>query len=160
MKQSSKLKRRMVYAPDGESLVSEVTFDANEQSPISDSANVRLEASNSISVTKRYRETRLNGEVQKAPFPNSFTIWDIRISIPKKDIGQMFLEEGSKIVIQDTFSNGLSYDDVMNNTPEPTRSGNTLTWEFDAPTLAEQIYRIPTFLNLRQKKLVNQELHY
>lgn len=134
-----KIKTENGISPDGESLVSEVTFDANEQSPISDSANVRLEASNSLTVTKRYRETRLGGEVQKAPFPNSYTIWDIRISIPKKDLGQMYLEEGSKIVVQDTFSNGLSYYDVMDNTPEPIRSGNTLTWEFDAPTVAEQM---------------------
>src|SRR5690625_7816625 len=51
----------------------------------------------------------------------------------------MFLIEGSKIVIRDTFDSGLSYYDVMNNTPTPEISGRTLTWEFDAPTLQQQM---------------------
>src|SRR5690625_7138295 len=51
----------------------------------------------------------------------------------------MFLIEGSKIVIRDTFDSGLSYYDVMNNTPTPEISGRTLTCEFDAPTLQQQM---------------------
>jgi len=126
-------------SPNGAELKAEVSFEANEQAKITDDATVKINASSSISVSKKFKEARLSGNVQRAPFPGSYTIWDIKVSIPKKDIGQMFLKEGSKIVIRDTFDSGLSYYDVMNNTPTPEISGRTLTWEFDAPTLQQQM---------------------
>ncbi|CAM4158756.1 adhesive domain-containing protein [Lederbergia lenta] len=126
-------------SPQGAELTAQASFEANNQPKITEDAVVKIDASSSISVSKKFKETRLSGKVQKAPFPGSYTIWDIKVSIPKKDIGQMYLKEGSKIVIKDTFSNGLTFYDVMDDTPTPTLSGRTLTWEFDAPTLAEQM---------------------
>lgn len=126
-------------SPHGAELTAQASFEADNQAKITDDAVVKLDASSSISVSKKFKEARLSGNVQKAPFPGSYTIWDIKVSIPKKDVGQMFIKEGSKIVIKDTFSDGLTFYDVMDNTPTPVLSGRTLTWEFDAPTLAEQM---------------------
>src|SRR5690625_58250 len=124
--------------PNNTELKAEVSFEANEQEKLTDDATVLVKASNSLAVSKQFTEARLSGDVQKVPFPGSYTIWDIKVNIPKKDVGQLFLKEGSKITVTDTFSDGLTYYDVMGGTPEPDRSGRTLTWEFDAPTIMEQ----------------------
>lgn len=145
------------HSPNGAQLTATASFEADNQPQVTDDALVKVNAASSISVTKQYKETRLSGVVQLAPFPGSYTIWDIKVSIPKKDVGQMFIKEGSKIRITDTFTNGLTYYDVMDNTPEPTRSNRTLTWEFDAPTLAQQVQAEGDFytIDLRVRLQVN-----
>ncbi|KGX84743.1 SpaA isopeptide-forming pilin-related protein [Pontibacillus litoralis] len=125
-------------SPAGASLEAIATLQT-ETKEFFDNAIVNINASSAVSVSKEYKQARLGGEVVKAPFPESFTIWDIKVSVPKKDVGQMYVQEGSKIIIQDTFSSGLKFHDVMNDTPQPTVTGNTLTWEFDAPTIQEQM---------------------
>ncbi|NWO15098.1 adhesive domain-containing protein [Virgibacillus sp.] len=125
-------------APHDAELTATATLETDEET-FSDSTKVNIIASNAISVSKKFKEARYNGSVHKAPFPGSFTVWDIKVSIPKKDVGQMFIKPGSTIIIQDTFDAGLSYYDVMNNTPQPSVSGRTLTWKLDAPTLQEQM---------------------
>lgn len=155
-----KVKTENLISPNGAELNAVATLqvtDKEQTQEFVDDATVRINASGSVSVSKKYKETRLGGNVQKAPFPGSYTIWDIKVSIPKKDVGQMLLKEDSKIVITDTFSRGLTYYDVMNNTPEPTVSGRTLTWELDAPSIAEQMEADGEFftVDLRVRLQVN-----
>ncbi len=144
-------------SPNQASLTAQASFTADNQSEITDDATVSIDASSAVSVTKKFKEATLNGQVKKAPFPNSYTIWDIKVSIPKKNVGQMFIKEGSKIVIKDTFSNGLTFDDVLNGTPQPTVSGRTLTWEIDAPTFEQQMEADGEFftMDLRVRLRVN-----
>lgn len=144
-------------SPHGAELTAQASFEADNQPEITDDATITVNASNTVSVTKKFKEVRLSGNVQKAPFPGSFTIWDIKVSIPKKDVGQMFIKEGSKIVIRDTFSSGLTFYDVMDNSPQPSVSGRTLTWEFDAPSIAEQMTADGEFftMDLRVRLQVN-----
>lgn len=146
-------------SPNNADLAAQASFTADNQSEITDDATVSIDASSAVSVSKKFKEARLSGEVKKAPFPNSYTIWDIKVSIPKKDVGQMFIKEGSKIVIKDTFSNGLTFYDVMNDTPQPTVSGRTLTWEIDAPTFEQQMEADSEFftMDLRVRLRVNND---
>ncbi|SFM46563.1 anchor [Gracilibacillus orientalis] len=123
------------FSPNGHELAAQATFQSNEQLPVSDDAIVTIESSSSASVSKQYLSVQ--GNDNNIPTPGSKTLWEIKLEIPKKDIGQMFLKEGSQITITDLLPDGLSYDS-MDSGPNPVQNEDELTWQFDAPTIEEQ----------------------
>ncbi|UOQ49319.1 hypothetical protein MUN88_04125 [Gracilibacillus caseinilyticus] len=123
------------FSPNGYELVAQASFQANEQLPVSDGATVTIESSGSASVSKEFRS--VEGNDRNIPTPGSKTLWEIKLDIPKKETGQMFLKEGSEITIADLLPDGLSFDS-METGPTPTLNGNELTWQFDAPTIDDQ----------------------
>lgn len=122
-------------SPNGENLTAIATFEAIEQEPITDSATVSIDASGAINSSKQFLEVT-NSE-RNLPYPNSNTLWEIKIDIPKKDTGQLYMKEGSQVVLTDTLPSGLTYVSTQVG-PEPTQAGNELTWTFDAPSIEEQ----------------------
>ncbi|WP_284140515.1 SpaA isopeptide-forming pilin-related protein [Virgibacillus sp. LDC-1] len=122
-------------SPNGYALEAGATFQATEQPPVFDNAVVNIEAASATSVSKKFIGVQNND--RNLPSPGAKTLWKIKLDIPKKDTGQMFLKEGSQIIMTDTLPAGLSYDS-MESGPEPVQNGNVLTWQFDAPTLNEQ----------------------
>ncbi|WP_054860756.1 adhesive domain-containing protein [Gracilibacillus sp. JCM 18860] len=122
-------------SPNGYELTAQATFKANEQLPVSDDAMVSIEASSSASVSKQFLS--VEGEGNNIPTPGSKTLWEIKLDIPKKEKGQMFLKEGSQLIIKDLLPHGLSYDS-MESGPSPTQNGDELIWQIDAPTIDDQ----------------------
>lgn len=122
-------------SPEGTELIGKAMFEADEQPAISDEAIVHINASNTITSSKQFLEVSNND--RNLPYPNSNTVWEMKVSVPKKDTGQMYIKEGSQIVITDTLPAGLTYVSTEKG-PEPTQSGNQLTWTFDAPTIDDQ----------------------
>src|SRR5690625_4416183 len=127
--------------PNGTELIARASFIADEQEEITDDASLTIKAAKALSVSKRFKEARSGGQPLFGPRPGSFTYWDIKVDIPKETVGQMFLKEGSKIIIKDTFSSGLNDFNLISSSPtlnNPVISGRTVTWELDAPTIVEQ----------------------
>ncbi|ENH95978.1 cell wall surface anchor family protein, partial [Gracilibacillus halophilus YIM-C55.5] len=122
-------------SPDGEQLTANASFEADQQPSISDDATVAITTSSSIDVSKTFQEVTDN-DLNLAT-PNSTTLWEMKLDIPKNKEGQMYLKEGSEIIITDTLPDGLSYVSTAQG-PEPVQDGNTLTWTYDAPTIEEQ----------------------
>ncbi|UOQ87028.1 SpaA isopeptide-forming pilin-related protein [Gracilibacillus salinarum] len=121
--------------PNATKLNMTASFEADQQAIVDDSAQVIVDSSTTISVSKNF--TKAIGNDRNLPIPNSDTVWKISVDIPKKSIGQSYIEEGSKITVVDTIPNGLNYDSTSKG-PEPDQSGNQLTWTFDAPSIEEQ----------------------
>ncbi|WP_055736601.1 MULTISPECIES: SpaA isopeptide-forming pilin-related protein [Bacillaceae] len=119
----------------GTELDVQASFVADQFEPVQDLAIVVIDASTTISASKRYTEAR--GNDRNIPIPNSQTVWEMNVDIPKNNIGQNYLEPGSQITVVDTLPNGLSYQSTITG-PEPEQNGNTLVWTFEAPSVEEQ----------------------
>ncbi|HEY4599751.1 MAG TPA: prealbumin-like fold domain-containing protein [Cerasibacillus sp.] len=141
-----KVETKNGYTPNGTKLEAKASFESDEREKVQGEALVTVISSSAISVNKMFTGEVWNGvegEWQKiAPFPDHITKWLIEVEIPKNDIGQMYLKEGSKVVITDTLPDGLSYDLSYvwgtNDLSSPREEGDQLIWEFDAPSLEEQ----------------------
>lgn len=98
-----------------------------------------VDASSSLASSKKYAKTldTNNAEKTDPPTAGDTGVWSIKISADKKDTGLLYFKEGSKIKIVDTIPDGLTY--VNDNASGVyDASAKTVTWEFDAPTTAEQ----------------------
>lgn len=96
-------------------------------------------SSKEVVATKKFVESIKDKESSLVASPGSETIWQIKVNIPKREYGTMGLKSGTKIIVEDTFSKEMSYLDVMNGTPEPTKvDSNKLRWEIDVPPITEQ----------------------
>ncbi|MCC2249809.1 LPXTG cell wall anchor domain-containing protein [Virgibacillus sp. AGTR] len=130
-----KLQTSNGFTPDGTELEISASFEADEQKKVDDNALVVVDASNPINITKRF--TDVQGNERNLPTPNSQTVWEINVDIPKNSTGQLYIDENSQITVIDTLPDGLSYDSTING-PEPEQNGNQLIWTFDAPSFDDQ----------------------
>lgn len=122
---------------DGKELKTKVTFTDKENEFV-DEATVRVKASNSIVLDKTYLGADFNGPLI-APIPNSYIKWSIKVSIPKKETGQMYLKEGSEIIVKDNLPNYLNFSHMITSgQPEPIVNGKEVLWKFKAPSLEKQ----------------------
>lgn len=124
------------FSPTGTELTIGATFEATEQELITDNATVIVEASGAITSSKQFLRVKEN--TTNLAYPNSTTLWEIKLNIPKKDNGQLYAKEGTQIIVTDSIPAGLTYES-MEIGPNPTQSGNELTWTFDVPSLEDQI---------------------
>ncbi|MGM8366647.1 SpaA isopeptide-forming pilin-related protein, partial [Virgibacillus sp. W0181] len=139
-----KLQTKNGYIPNGTQLTATAFFEADEQAQVNDEASVVVDASNPVSITKQFSGVQDND--RNFPTPNSQTVWEINVDIPKSNIGQLYLEENSQITVVDTLPEGLTYQSTTNG-PEPEQNGNQLSWTFDAPALADQQAAEDTLFN-------------
>ncbi|WP_307724221.1 adhesive domain-containing protein [Cerasibacillus quisquiliarum] len=137
-----KVKTENLNSPNGAELNAIATLqvtDKEQTQEFIDDATVKINSSGAINISKEYIRAEKNQETILAPTLNSYIRWEITVDIPKKDIGQMYLKEGSKIVITDTLPQGIEFTKMnRQSAPQPTQNGNKLTWEFDAPSLLGQ----------------------
>ncbi|KYG28256.1 SpaA isopeptide-forming pilin-related protein [Alkalihalobacillus trypoxylicola] len=129
---------------NGTGLEVQASFEADQFDEVQDTATVVVDASTTISASKRYTEAR--GNDRNIPIPNAQTIWVMNVDIPKNSTGQNYLEPGSQITVVDTLPNGLSYHSMVDG-PEPERNGNVLTWTFEAPSIEDQEAAEETLFN-------------
>ncbi|GIN08649.1 hypothetical protein J1TS1_27940 [Shouchella clausii] len=129
---------------NGTELGVQASFEADQFGEVQDTATVVIDASTTISASKRYTEAR--GNDRNLPIPNAQTVWKMKVDIPKNNIGQNYLEPGSQITVVDTLPNGLTYHSTITG-PEPEQTGNTLTWTFEAPSIEEQEAAEDTLFN-------------
>ncbi|WP_340504327.1 SpaA isopeptide-forming pilin-related protein [Enterococcus faecalis] len=108
-------------------------------------ATEAINASSSLSTSKTYLKTLdSNGdEKDTPPLAGDTGIWNIKVSAAKKTTGLLYFKERSKITVVDTLPDGMTYvSDNANGTYN--NNEKTITWEFDAPNLAEQQVAIDT----------------
>ncbi|TSB48561.1 SpaA isopeptide-forming pilin-related protein [Alkalicoccobacillus porphyridii] len=129
---------------NGSELEVQASFEADQFDEVQDTATVVVDASTTISASKRYTEAR--GNDRNIPIPNAQTVWVMNVDIPKNSTGQNYLEPGSQITVVDTLPNGLSYHSMVDG-PEPEQSGNVLTWTFEAPSIEDQEAAEDTLFN-------------
>ncbi|MFD2706956.1 SpaA isopeptide-forming pilin-related protein [Salibacterium lacus] len=122
-------------SPNNAELEASASFSADQQSSITDNAVVNITTSSAVDVSKSFLEVENND--LNIPSPGARTLWEIQVDLPKNEDGQMYMKEGSQVVLEDTIPDGLSFDG-METGPAPQQNGKTLTWNFDAPTLNEQ----------------------
>ena len=103
----------------------------------SDNALVTSKSAVSASISKEFSKAMLGGN-KVAPSPGSSTEWVIKVSVPKKALGQMYLKPGSDIVVEDQLPAGLTFKNMITgNKPTSTANGK-IRWVFKAPTIAAQ----------------------
>ncbi|MDO7270250.1 SpaA isopeptide-forming pilin-related protein, partial [Shouchella clausii] len=129
---------------NGTELGVQASFEADQFDEVQDTATVVIEASTTISASKRYTEAR--GNDRNIPIPNAQTVWEVKVDIPKNNTGQNYLEPGTQITVVDTLPDGLSYHSTITG-PEPEQTGNTVTWTFEAPSIEEQEAAEDTLFN-------------
>ncbi|MFZ4451664.1 SpaA isopeptide-forming pilin-related protein [Salibacterium aidingense] len=122
-------------SPNNAELGATASFSADQQSSISDNATAAIAASNAVDISKSFQEVQ--GNDLNVPSPGARTLWDINISVPKNDKGQLYIKEGSEITVEDTLPSGLTFDG-METGPVPDQNDGTLTWTFDAPSQNQQ----------------------
>ncbi len=79
----------------GTELDVQASFQADQFEPVQDLATVVIDASTTISASKRYTEAR--GNDRNIPIPNSQTVWEMNVDIPKTNIGQNYLEPALRL---------------------------------------------------------------
>ncbi|WP_459502559.1 SpaA isopeptide-forming pilin-related protein [Bacillus sp. C1] len=103
-------------------------------------SNGAVSVSKTYTSTKKYQNNTWNVS-DDAPVQGDLGGWTIKVNIPKTDAGLSYIQENSKIRIVDQLPTGLNFDP---NLQEPGFSGvynatnRTITWEFNAPTFAQQ----------------------
>lgn len=102
-------------------------------------ATITVGSSLGMSSSKDYTKTLdpKGNEREGLPQPKDTGIWQLKMTIPKKERGQMYLQEGSKIVITDQLPKELKYVENSGNGVHDAKN-NTITWIFDAPSIKEQ----------------------
>lgn len=120
-------------------LQANLTFLDNDILDLSKEGSIIVKASNATTITKEVVEQKLNGKPSIA-MPGVDITWKIKVSIPYKKTGQMFLKEGDKIVVQDILPSGLEFNKALIGGKELKTdiSKNKLTWNFDVPSFEEQ----------------------
>lgn len=125
---------------NGTTLSTKATFTADDfTGTAEDTAEITVNAAASLSTSKAYTSTVDQNNQAKTDPPTAGDIgtWTIMVNADKKDSGLLYFKEGTKIKVVDTIPDGLTY--VSDNAGGVYDSGaKTVTWEFDAPTLAEQ----------------------
>ena len=126
-------------------------------------SNGAVSISKAYTSTEKYKNNKWNVS-NDPPVQGDLGTWTIKVNIPKTAAGLSYIQENSKIRIVDQLPKGLIFD------PKYQESGfsgvydatkRTITWEFDAPTFAEQD-RVSMNGNLFEKelKLINVRFDY
>ncbi|WP_348921444.1 isopeptide-forming domain-containing fimbrial protein [Enterococcus rotai] len=126
---------------DGTTVTLSADFTADEFTGNAKSeATETINASSSVSTSKAYLKTLDSSGKEKStpPTAGDIGIWNIKISAANKNTGLLYFKEGSKIKVVDTLPDGMTYISD-NSAGKYNDSEKTITWEFDAPTLDEQI---------------------
>gem|GEM_PF-3238441 len=103
-------------------------------------SNGAVSISKAYTSTKKYRNNRWTLSTDN-PVQGDLGVWTIKASIPKTDAGLSYIQENSKIRIVDQLPAGLIFDPTLQDsgfTGVYNSSNKTVTWEFHAPTFAEQ----------------------
>lgn len=103
-------------------------------------SNGSLNISKQYTSTKKYQNNSWTLS-NNPPVQGDLGSWTIKTSIPKTAAGLSYIQSNSKIRIVDPLPAGLIFDETLQDPGfigvyNPT--DRTVTWEFDAPTLAQQ----------------------
>ncbi|UQF70686.1 SpaA isopeptide-forming pilin-related protein [Vagococcus lutrae] len=134
-----RLETKYGETPNNHLLEAEAVFAADNQEPLLDQSQVTIKASKSISVSKQSLRYELNKKRTHVPIIGGEVLWEVKISIPKRDKGQLYLKENSNIEIKDRLPKGLTFSRMVSPTNmQPTVENNVLTWQVKVPTIEEQ----------------------
>ncbi|MGE6367182.1 SpaA isopeptide-forming pilin-related protein [Bacillus paramycoides] len=103
-------------------------------------SNGAVSVSKAYTSTEKYKNNAWSVS-NDPPVQGDLGTWTIKVNIPKTAAGLSYIQENSKIRIVDQLPTGLIF---YPNFQEPGFSGvydatkRTITWEFDAPTFAQQ----------------------
>ncbi|MCZ2491956.1 MucBP domain-containing protein [Dellaglioa carnosa] len=113
--------------------------DQNGESKSYDSKSaVKITADNNYAATNKL--IGIEGQTYNNPNRGDIVNYGVGISAPKKASGALYVKEGSTVKATYTLGAGLDYYGVKDGAQEPKVSadGRTLTWEYTAPSYAEQ----------------------
>ena len=140
--------------PDGSEISFSAHFSANEtHGDESVSVDVTteptnltvIEASSPLKINKKLLGTSASAIESKIMRYGTETYWLTRAAIDGAPIGQEFIQEGTKIVVTEIYDEHFVYNGMQDGYPEPNSVDEvtrTITWEFDAPSYAEQVTNI------------------
>lgn len=141
----------------------------SQETSFSDQDSVKVKSSEEIVVTKKFIEAKKDGKSTLTPKPGSETIWQIKVNVPKNESGSTGLDPKKSIIVEDVFSDELSYVSVINNTPKPKKTEkNKVIWEFTPPTIEEQfkmkdnLFTVDLWVKLKvpdKKTMIGQNVH-
>lgn len=124
--------------PNGEELKVSGTLTLDDAETQSANAVTISKSSVSASISKKMVKSFSKG-IEAAPTPGSETEWQIKVTIPKRELGQRYLKPGSDIVIEDQLPKGLVFKEMLKGSPSPVSDDSgKIKWIFKAPSLEEQ----------------------
>ncbi|CAM3231211.1 SpaA isopeptide-forming pilin-related protein [Vagococcus fessus] len=126
--------------PNGTDMEIVGVLSMSNASSLEDSSIVTIDSSISSSITKEFKKATLSGN-EVPPLIGSETEWLIKVNIPKKNLGQMYLQPGSDIVVEDELPAGLTYKEMVDGpagTKPTSLAGGKIKWVFKAPSIEEQ----------------------
>lgn len=119
------------------------SFFSNELDKSIDGEGILVNANKPLKINKEYVGMNTEGIISQGLYYGADSYWRTRATIDTKAIGQLFIKEGSEIVIVETYDENLVYNGMhQGNDPVHDEAERTLTWIFDAPTYDEQKNKI------------------
>ncbi|MEH6935113.1 SpaA isopeptide-forming pilin-related protein [Bacillus sp. JJ783] len=103
-------------------------------------SNGAVSISKAYTSTKKYQNSKWTLS-NDPPMQGDLGGWTIKVSIPKTAAGLSYIQENSKIRIVEQLPVGLGFYDYVQDpgfTGVYNATNRTVTWEFDAPTFAQQ----------------------
>lgn len=117
-------------------LLASVTLEADGFQKVTETAQITVNASTTLSLTKSYMGVKdTDGSV--GSIPGNTVVWKVKASISNPGVGVQFIKPGSLITITDDFESSLSYSGTTSSVV-PTQVGTKRTWSFNAPDLSVQ----------------------
>ncbi|WP_409021626.1 MucBP domain-containing protein [Dellaglioa sp. P0083] len=113
--------------------------DQNGENKSYDSkSSINITANNNYAMTNKV--TSIEGQTYNNPNRGDIVNYGVGVSAPKKELGALYVKEGSKVNVTYKLGTGIDYYGVKDGAQEPSVSadGRTLTWEYTAPSYAEQ----------------------
>lgn len=97
-------------------------------------ASIQVKSSGAMSIDKSVAQ--IVGGVAK---PGGLIKWRLKIAVPKKTVGQLYLQPGTDITVEDILPSSLIYrSDIENGLRKPIVNGQNLLWKIPTPTIEEQ----------------------
>lgn len=99
-----------------------------------------VNTSGAVHISKQVKRIEYQGEIDLAK-PNGDILWEVKISVPHKKEGQLFLDPSGTILVGDQLPKGLTFskmEGLEENLKPKTISEEFIGWELPAPEYEEQ----------------------
>ena len=103
----------------------------------SGNSEVSIAANNNLGITNK--QTSIEGTKNESPDKGDIVNYSVGVSAPKKSSGSLYVKEGTVVKVTYRLDKNFEYVGIKEtDAKQPTVVGNTLTWEYTAPSYAEQ----------------------
>lgn len=135
-----KLKTINGYFPNNDSVKVNAYMTFEDGVEKKDVSAITVKSSLPVTISKKALGAEHNN-APSLPVLNSYVKWDINVSLPYSETGQMLINPNSEIIIEDILPKELEYasDKLVSGTEKALVENGKLVWKFKAPSIEEQL---------------------